>query len=81
MRFVRTGGSTTLRMPFRDESHSITSDLAERTHIAASRRHHVVFETKWRNSEDNTLQDFGVDEDAEEDNIPLAELMNRRKHV
>ena len=39
-------------------------------------------EEGWRNSEGDRLQDFGVDEDAEfydEDNIPLAELLRRRR--
>lgn len=34
----------------------------------------------WTNSEGERLRDFGVDEDAEdEDDIPLAELLKRRK--
>ncbi|TKA67635.1 hypothetical protein B0A49_07736 [Cryomyces minteri] len=39
-------------------------------------------EEAWRNSEGERLGDFGVDEDAEfydEDDIPLAELIRRRK--
>ncbi|KAF2806610.1 zf-DHHC-domain-containing protein [Mytilinidion resinicola] len=40
-------------------------------------------EEGWRNSEGERLRDFGVDEDAEfydeEDNIPLSELIARRK--
>jgi palmitoyltransferase len=36
----------------------------------------------WRNKEGERLADFGLDEDAEfydEDNLPLAEIMRRRK--
>jgi palmitoyltransferase len=39
-------------------------------------------EESWRNSEGERLADYGVDEDAEfydEENIPLAELIQRRK--
>ena len=39
-------------------------------------------EEAWRNSEGDRLNDFGVDEDAEfydEDSIPLAELLRRRR--
>jgi palmitoyltransferase len=41
-------------------------------------------EEGWRNSEGECLKDFGVDEDVEfydeqEDDIPLAELMARRR--
>lgn len=39
-------------------------------------------EESWRNSEGERLADFGVDEDAEfydEDDLPLAELLRRRK--
>ena len=39
-------------------------------------------EEAWKNSEGDRLNDFGVDEDAEfydEDSIPLAELLRRRR--
>ena len=39
-------------------------------------------EEAWRNSEGERLDDFGVDEDVEfydEDNMPLAQLLQRRK--
>jgi palmitoyltransferase len=39
-------------------------------------------EESWRNAEGERLADFGVDEDVEfydEENIPLAELIQRRK--
>jgi palmitoyltransferase len=41
-------------------------------------------EEGWRNSEGERLQDFGVDEDVEfydeqDDDIPLAELISRRR--
>jgi palmitoyltransferase len=39
-------------------------------------------EESWRNSEGDRLADYGVDEDVEfydEENIPLAELIQRRK--
>ncbi|KAI9874694.1 MAG: Palmitoyltransferase [Pleopsidium flavum] len=41
-------------------------------------------EEGWRNSEGDRLRDFGVDEDVEfydEDNVPLAELLRRRKEA
>lgn len=37
---------------------------------------------RWRNKEGERLADFGLDEDAEfydEDNLPLSEIMRRRK--
>jgi hypothetical protein len=37
---------------------------------------------RWRNKEGERLADFGLDEDAEfydEDNLPLAEIMRRRR--
>lgn len=37
--------------------------------------------TQWRNSEGEALADFGVDDSGEEDDIPLAELMRRRKAI
>ncbi len=39
-------------------------------------------EEGWRNSEGDRLRDFGVEEEVEfydEDNVPLAELLRRRK--
>jgi palmitoyltransferase len=33
----------------------------------------------WTNAEGETLGDFGVDEDEDEDDIPLGELLRRRK--
>lgn len=39
-------------------------------------------EEAWKNSEGERLRDFGVDEEAEfydEDDVPLSELMRRRK--
>jgi palmitoyltransferase len=39
-------------------------------------------EEAWRNAEGDRLADFGVDEEAEfydDENVPLAELMRRRK--
>jgi len=41
-------------------------------------------EEGWRNSEGERLRDFGVDEEAEfydEDDIPLAKLIQRRKQM
>lgn len=34
---------------------------------------------KWRDSDGETLEDFGVDEDIDEDDVPLAELLRTRK--
>lgn len=39
-------------------------------------------EESWRNADGERLEDFGVDEDIDfydEDNIPLAELMERKR--
>ena len=41
-------------------------------------------EESWRNAEGERLRDFGVDEDVEfydEDDVPLAVLMERRKQT
>lgn len=41
-------------------------------------------EEAWRNSEGERLADFGVDEDVEfydEDNVPLAQLIQKRRAV
>lgn len=40
-------------------------------------------EESWRNADGERLRDFGVDEDVEfydEDDVPLAILMEQRKH-
>jgi palmitoyltransferase len=52
--------------------------------VSASEEDRHSGEEGWKNSEGERLRDFGVDEDAEfyddeEDNIPLSELIARRK--
>ncbi|KAL8750665.1 MAG: hypothetical protein Q9184_006344 [Pyrenodesmia sp. 2 TL-2023] len=78
MRLTDAKNSLTPRTPFRNQSH--LGDPTEQSQAVASRQAHAGTGPKWRDSEDNTLCDFGVDEEAEEDNIPLAEILARKKH-
>jgi len=62
------------------------SDAEEEVHVVRCDRDDGVSEGEegWRNSEGERLKDFGVDEDVEfydeqEDEIPLSELLVRRK--
>ncbi len=80
-RFAEPAKTLTLRTPLGEQSHIITNDPRKLSQAAASRRHHTGTGPKWRDSEDNTLRDFGVDEEAEEDDVPLAEILARKKHV
>jgi hypothetical protein len=34
---------------------------------------------KWMNEDGETLADYGVDEDEEDEDVPLAELIKRRR--
>lgn len=58
------------RQPYQDDV--TESETFEDTHVAPE---------DWTNSEGETLDDFGVDVEAEEeeDDVPLAELIARRK--
>ncbi|KAH7123829.1 DHHC palmitoyltransferase-domain-containing protein [Dendryphion nanum] len=55
----------------------------ERTDTKGSRRGSLSGEEGWRNSEGERLRDFGLDEDVEfydeEEDLPLSELLARRK--
>lgn len=79
MRLTDAKNSLTLRTPLRNQSH--TGDPTEQLQAVASRQPHAGTGRKWRDSEDNTLRDFGVDEEAEEDDIPLAVILSRKKQV
>lgn len=81
MRFSEKGASASPRMPFRAQSHSITDELTEQAQGALSHRRYAGTGPRWRDAEDNTLQDFGVDEEAEDDDIPLAEVLERKKNI
>ncbi|KAF2750838.1 zf-DHHC-domain-containing protein [Sporormia fimetaria CBS 119925] len=56
---------------------------AEEEYVANKGRDENEGEEAWRNSEGERLRDFGVDEDVEfydeEDDLPLSELLARRK--
>ncbi|KAI6854850.1 hypothetical protein KC318_g22415, partial [Hortaea werneckii] len=57
-------------------------DEEEEEEVDAQVRSSDAGEEGWRNKEGESLADFGVDEVADfydEDNVPLAELMRRRK--
>ncbi|KAL8897500.1 MAG: hypothetical protein Q9207_007186 [Kuettlingeria erythrocarpa] len=82
MRFTDPTKTTlTLRTPLGGQSHIITDDPRKLSQAAASRQHHAGTGPEWRDSEDNTLRDFGVDEEAEEDDVPLAEILARKKYI
>lgn len=49
---------------------------ADQSQHMTSRFHSGISRSDWHNSEGDTLQDFGVDEEAEED-VPLAEIRAR----
>lgn len=70
-----------------DEDAVLTDDEDDDHDADTSHPDHVMLdggEESWRNKEGERLADFGVDEVAEfydEDNMPLSELMRRRKEA
>ena len=64
-----------------DGYHSNSSSSDEEGHVPSRRPSHIPSMDAWRNSEGETLEDYGVDEDAEypDDNVPLARLIAERK--
>ena len=60
-------------------SHGVTEAAANQSQDTQSRRHVGRSRCEWHDSAGDTLEDLGVDEEAEEDNVPLAELLRRRK--
>ena len=82
-------GNLYRRTPFRKRS-SITKALNEAEHVedqhgdATRSEGSSGGEEGWRSSEGERLKDFGVDENIEfydEDDIPLAELLERRREA
>ncbi|KAI7280249.1 hypothetical protein KC345_g4894 [Hortaea werneckii] len=65
-----------------DETLIVAEDEEEEDEVDPQVRSSDAGEEGWRNKEGESLADFGVDEVADfydEDNVPLAELMRRRK--
>lgn len=65
-----------------DEDEAATEDDSNDDELRGRPSKQDEGEESWRNKEGERLADFGVDEDAEfydEDDLPLAELMRRRR--
>lgn len=73
-------GDTIPKTPW-ETNHSKTQISADQSQHTTSRLHSKKPGLDWHNSEGETLHDFGVDEEAEED-VPLAEIRARlmKKH-
>lgn len=70
------------RRPFRDRFKAANNGSEPIHPLPTDREASDGGEEAWRNSEGERLDDFGVDEDVEfydEDNIPLAQLLQKRK--
>ncbi|KAL8833744.1 MAG: hypothetical protein Q9170_004107 [Blastenia crenularia] len=73
MRFKEISSSSTPSEASQGRSQSSINDKMDQQHSSGAPG------LKWRDSAGDNLWDLGVDEDAEEDNVPLAELLRRRK--
>lgn len=83
MRFQSIPSKAYRRVPFHDR-YSSEKDNEDLEGSDGTANGSSGGEEGWRNSEGDRLRDFGVDEDAEfydEDDIPLSELLQRRKEV
>lgn len=71
--------------PLRGRMNKRASDEGEEAYVSCSPDPYAATAdllNSWRNKEGERLADFGLDEDAEfydEDDLPLSELMRRRK--
>lgn len=77
----RTQNGILRRKPFRDRFDLDTNEVVEDDYLD-DEEYDVSGEEDWADSDGNRLKDFGVEEDVEfydEDDIPIAELLRRRK--
>ncbi|KAL9027276.1 MAG: hypothetical protein Q9196_004178 [Gyalolechia fulgens] len=81
LRYAVDGDETSRQTPSRESSHSMSSAPGDRSQHPSGRHRFEIAGLEWHNSEGDSLGDFGVDEDADED-LPLAEIRKRlvRKH-
>jgi palmitoyltransferase len=71
------------RKPFRDRFEGDTNEIVEDDYLDED-EDDLSGEEDWADSDGNRLKDFGVEEDVEfydEDDIPIAELLRRRKQL
>lgn len=80
MRFVEKEASITPGTQILHQS-GAEYEQTKQTQVAAGSAHYAKTKGKWQDSEHNTLEDFGVDEEAEEEDLPLAEIFRRKKLV
>lgn len=80
LRFAETETSIPPRTQVLHQS-GVEYDQTQQTQAAAGSGRYARIGAKWQDSEYNTLQDFGVDEEAEEEDLPLAEVLRRKKLV
>ena len=81
-RHQRTEASFTRRQPFHERFQRQENEDDENLIDTSSGEIRHTGEEAWKNSEGESLADFGLDEDTEfydEDNIPLAHLLQRRQ--
>ena len=80
-RFISEPNSSSHRRPFRERYRGREPDgSSELSPLTASDQEGG--EEEWQNSEGERLKDYGVDEETEfyqEDDLPLAELLRRRR--
>ena len=81
---INLGGSMfARRTPFNERFDGQRSETTERGQNVPSDSRKIKGEEAWENSEGERLTDFGVDEDVEfydeEDEIPLSQLLVRRR--
>ncbi|KAL8935522.1 MAG: hypothetical protein Q9216_005382 [Gyalolechia sp. 2 TL-2023] len=76
LRYAENGDTTTRHTPAWESGHNMSKDPVDHSQHANSRHHFEMPRFDWHNSDGDSLGDFGVDKDAEED-IPLAEIRKR----
>ncbi|KAL8721995.1 MAG: hypothetical protein Q9225_001431 [Loekoesia sp. 1 TL-2023] len=79
LRFTEESDPAIGQMLPEEQSHSITNAPADQSQDPWNQRQLGRSGSEWRDSAGDTLWDLGVDEEAEEDDLPLAEVLRRRK--
>lgn len=81
LRFTEKRDPVIGQMQPEEQSHNITNGPADQSQDPWSQRRVGRSVSEWRDSAGDTLWDLGVDEEAEEDDLPLADLLRKRKLV
>lgn len=76
LRYAGNSDIMTRETPFRELSRGMSQDPVNKSQHASGRHRREMPRPVWHNSEGDSLGDFGVDDDAEED-LPLAEIRKR----